>query len=44
MKGWNPDEWQGRRKEQYESSALIVIVAVAASAVLSVVYILTKLF
>jgi hypothetical protein len=44
MEGWNRDDWQGRRKEQYESSAMFFVIAAAGVAVLSVIYLLTKLF
>jgi hypothetical protein len=44
MEDWNREEWQGRRREQYETSALIVVVASACAAALGIVYILVKLF
>ena len=43
MENWNNEEWQGRRKDQYESSAKIVVICAAITAVLAAIYLLTKL-
>jgi hypothetical protein len=28
MENWNPNDWQGRRKDQYEFSAIVVFYSV----------------
>ena len=41
MKDWNKNEWQGRRKDQYESSAKILVgsfVAIFLILVVSLIY------
>lgn len=43
MEDWNREEWQGRSREQYESSALIIVIATACAAFLGIVYIMIKL-
>jgi hypothetical protein len=43
MEDWKPEEWQGRSKENYESSALAVTVAISGVLLFAVIYILTKL-
>lgn len=43
MEDWKRDEWQGRRKDQYENSALAFTIAAAGAAVLAVVYVIMKL-
>lgn len=44
MENWNKNEWQGRRKDQYESSALFAIVGLAAIAISFIGYIISTLF
>jgi uncharacterized membrane protein YidH (DUF202 family) len=34
MENWNNNEWQGRRKDQYESSAKYVFYCIVAFAVI----------
>jgi len=43
MEEWNPEEWQGRSKENYETSAFAVTVAISGTLLFAVIYILTKL-
>jgi uncharacterized membrane protein YidH (DUF202 family) len=43
MEDWNPNEWQGRSRRNYENSAFGLFVAVGASAVIVVVYLLINL-
>ena len=43
MKDWNPEEWQGRSRKNYEASALGVTIALSAVAILTVIYMITKL-
>jgi len=43
MKDWNPEEWQGRSRKNYEASALGVTIALTATAILTVIYLLIKL-
>jgi len=43
MENWNKNEWQGRRKEQYESSAKIVSISfllILVTSIASIIYLL----
>ncbi len=44
MENWNKNEWQGRRKDQYESSALFTILGASAIALSFIGYIISNLF
>lgn len=43
MENWNRNEWQGRRKDQYEFSAKVVVYSVLAMIILGIVSTLIKL-
>ena len=42
MKKWNSQDWQGRRKDQYESSARIVFICTVINITITVSLLLDK--
>tara|TARA_Y100000361_G_C10925278_1_gene221042 strand:+ start:53 stop:229 length:177 start_codon:yes stop_codon:yes gene_type:complete len=41
---WDPNDWQGRTREQYESNAIGAVVSIGGCLLLIVCYLLMKLF
>jgi hypothetical protein len=43
MEEWNRDEWQGRSRKNYESSAMGVLIALITGAAIVIIYVLGNL-
>lgn len=42
MEDWNPEDWQGKRREQYEYSAMVVFVCLIVAALVFTIATLGK--